>query len=73
VTITVSARAESFGRDIGKGQDFLKEASYRFEAVMPDGTRRIVGEVNISVPPPGAAGAPVVDVRGGSAGIWSLQ
>ncbi|HVO10993.1 MAG TPA: polymorphic toxin type 4 domain-containing protein [Vicinamibacteria bacterium] len=73
VTIEVSARATSFDREVGHGHDVLKEASYHFEARMPDGSSEVIGEVDITAPHPGGGGHATVEVTGGSSGIWSLK
>ncbi len=73
VTIEVSARATSFDREVGHGHDVLKEASYHFEARMPDGSSKVIGEVDITAPRPGSGGHATVEVTGGSSGLWSLK
>jgi hypothetical protein len=77
-TIRVTARAEGHPLAAARGQrwfghETLGHASYRFEVRFADGRTRIVGEVDISVPPPGSRGRVTVEVTGGSAGVWSLQ
>lgn len=70
-TIQVTAQAES--HPLEDGHDLLRQASYRFEVRLPTGTTHTIGEVDIWVPAPGAAGKVTVEVTGGSAAVWSLQ
>jgi hypothetical protein len=71
--IEVTARAESYPRDAWRGHEMLQHAAYSFQARLPDGTVKQIGEVDIWVPRPGTSGSVTVDVTGGSAGVWSLQ
>jgi hypothetical protein len=52
--------------------ELLKHVSYRFEVRYPDGSTRLIGEVDISVPAPGSPDRIGVNAKPGSAGPWSL-
>jgi hypothetical protein len=71
-TIQVRAQATSYPLRTWRGHQMLKSAHYHFEVRYPDGTREVIGEVDIQVPRPSSSGQPSIDVTGGSAQVWSL-
>jgi Bacterial toxin 4 len=75
IIIELTARAESHPLQTLPGHKILKKVSYSFEQRLPNGKRNLIGEVDITIPPPGPSarnmGRYVKEVQPGSAWPWS--
>lgn len=76
-TIELRATAVSYPLMTWRGHPILKEVRYDAEVKFSDGSRQVIGNFEIEIPPPNSlgrvSGEPEISVRGGSAGVWSLK